>query len=56
MILQMHVFKGPALVDLGMVASELDICWLLHERMKKTADIFSDVGRCTLETYLLHIF
>ena len=52
----MHVFKGPALVDLGMVVADLDICGLLHERMKKTADTFADVERCPLEIYLLHIF
>lgn len=56
MALEMHVFKEPILVELGMVVSELDICWLLHERMKKTADAFSDVGRCPLEMHLFHVF
>lgn len=47
---------GPVLVELGIVASELDIRSLLHERIKKVADAFADVGRCPLEIYFLHVF
>lgn len=55
MILQIHIFRVTALVELGKVVVKFDIC-LLYEKMKKTAAIFSDVGICPLEMYLLHLF